>query len=172
MAIEGLIIIGESINDSVPSTHELYVNQDIDGLKALAVRQAEKGAAYIDIPQFFIFFGAAFVIWFFGAQELGSYQEMLARAMANRDADFWQIFPPSSGGNTYVDPWTFVALIVIGLFLAGSPSAGEGWTAQRCLAAKNERHAVGGQMFNCVLSLVIRMVPLLPLGVLAIALLP
>jgi len=49
MAIEGLIIIGESINDSVPSTHELYVNQDIDGLKALAVRQAEKGAAYIDI---------------------------------------------------------------------------------------------------------------------------
>jgi Na+/proline symporter len=130
------------------------------------------GAAYIDIPQFFIFFGAAFVIWFFGVQEFGSYQEMLSRAMAHRDADFWQIFPPSSGTNTYVDPWTFVALIVIGLFLAGSPSAGEGWTAQRCLAAKNERHAVGGQMFNCVLSLVIRMVPLLPLGVLAIALYP
>ncbi|NLW08962.1 MAG: dihydropteroate synthase [Firmicutes bacterium] len=49
MAIEGLTIIGESINDSVPSTHELFVNQDIEGIKALAVRQAEKGAAYIDV---------------------------------------------------------------------------------------------------------------------------
>ena len=36
-------------NDSVPSTHELFVNQDIEGIKALAVRQAEKGAAYIDV---------------------------------------------------------------------------------------------------------------------------
>lgn len=130
------------------------------------------GAAYIDVPQFFIFFLAAFAIWFFGMQEFGGYQEMLDRAMANRDADFWQVFPPSFGSNRFVDPRTFVALIVIGLFLAGSPSAGEGWTAQRCLAAKNERHAVLGQMFNCVLSLVIRMVPLLPLGVLAIALFP
>ena len=49
MAIEGLTIIGESINDSVPSTHELFANKDIEGIKALAVRQAEKGAAYIDI---------------------------------------------------------------------------------------------------------------------------
>jgi Na+/proline symporter len=130
------------------------------------------GAAYIDVPQFLIFFLAAFAIWYFGAAEFGSYREMLDRAMANRDADFWQIFPPSSGTNTFVDPWTFVALIVIGLFLAGSPSAGEGWTAQRCLAAKDERHAVLGQIFNCVLSLVVRMVPLLPLGVLAIALYP
>jgi Na+/proline symporter len=130
------------------------------------------GAAYIDVPQFFIFFLAAFVIWYFGAEEFGGYEQMLSRAMANRDADFWQIIPPSSGTNRFVDPRTFVALIIIGLFLAGSPSAGEGWTAQRCLAAKDERHAVLGQMFNCVLSLVIRMLPLLPLGVLAIALYP
>lgn len=130
------------------------------------------GAAYVDIPQFFIFFLAAFVIWFFGVQEFGSYRSVLDHAIANRGADFWQIFPPSTGTNHFVDHWTLLALIVIGLFLAGSPSAGEGWTAQRCLAAKNERHAVGGQMLNCVLSLVIRMVPLLPLGVLAIALYP
>ena len=130
------------------------------------------GAAYVDVPQFAIFFSAAFLLWYFGIQEFGSYQEMLDRAIANRGPDFWQIFPPSTGDNRFVDPWTFLALIVIGLFLAGSPSAGEGWTAQRCLAAKDERHAVLGQMFNCVLSLVIRMVPLLPLGVLAIALFP
>src|SRR5687768_11327922 len=31
------------------------------------------GAAYIDVPQFFIFFVAAFVVWYFGVQEFGSY---------------------------------------------------------------------------------------------------
>ncbi len=92
--------------------------------------------------------------------------------MANRDADFWQIIPPSTGTNTYVNGMTLFALALIGLFLAGSPCAGEGWTAQRCLAAKDERHAVLGQMFNCVLALVVRMIPLLPLAILAIALYP
>jgi solute:Na+ symporter, SSS family len=130
------------------------------------------GAAYIDVPQFIIFFGAAIVIWFLGVQEYGSYSAMLERALANRDPSFWQVLPPSSGRNHYVDSTTLVALVLIGLSLAGSPCAGEGWTAQRCLAAKDERHAVLGQMFNCVLSLVIRMVPLLPLGVLAIAMFP
>lgn len=49
MAIEGLKIIGESINDSVPSTHKLFDADDIDGLLALAKLQDEKGAAYIDV---------------------------------------------------------------------------------------------------------------------------
>ena len=42
-------IIGESINDSVPSTHELYENENIDGIKELAKLQDEKGATYIDV---------------------------------------------------------------------------------------------------------------------------
>ena len=42
-------IIGESINDSVPSTHTLYESGDIDGIKELARFQDEKGAAYIDV---------------------------------------------------------------------------------------------------------------------------
>jgi 5-methyltetrahydrofolate--homocysteine methyltransferase len=49
MAIEGLTIIGESINDSVPSTKELFEENNIEGLKALARRQDEKGSAYIDV---------------------------------------------------------------------------------------------------------------------------
>ncbi|MCC6492534.1 MAG: sodium:solute symporter [Pirellulales bacterium] len=130
------------------------------------------GAAYIDVPQFFIFFLAACAVWYFGVADFGSYREVLDRAMANRPADFWQIVPPSTGGNQYVQPLTLVALSLIGLFLAGSPCAGEGWTAQRCLAAKDERHAVLGQIFNCLLTLVVRMVPLLPLAMLAIALYP
>jgi len=49
MSISGLTIIGESINDSVPSTHTLFEENNIDGIVALAKSQAEKGAAYIDV---------------------------------------------------------------------------------------------------------------------------
>jgi len=49
MAIEGLKIIGESINDSVPSTQKLFDANDIEGLKALAKMQDEGGAAWIDV---------------------------------------------------------------------------------------------------------------------------
>jgi cobalamin-dependent methionine synthase I len=49
MSIPGLTIIGESINDSVPSTHALFEENNIDGIVELARFQAEKGAAYIDV---------------------------------------------------------------------------------------------------------------------------
>lgn len=49
MAIAGLAIIGESINDSVPSTKKLFDANDIEGLKNLAKSQDEGGAAYIDV---------------------------------------------------------------------------------------------------------------------------
>jgi cobalamin-dependent methionine synthase I len=49
MGITGLTIIGESINDSVPSTKKLFDAGDIDGLVGLARAQDEKGAAYIDV---------------------------------------------------------------------------------------------------------------------------
>jgi cobalamin-dependent methionine synthase I len=58
MAIEGLTIIGETINDSVPSTKKLFDAEDIDGLLELARFQDQQGAAYIDVnvgprsPQF------------------------------------------------------------------------------------------------------------------------
>jgi cobalamin-dependent methionine synthase I len=49
MSISGLTVIGESINDSVPSTHILFEEKNIDGIIELAKLQAEKGAAYIDV---------------------------------------------------------------------------------------------------------------------------
>ena len=49
MAIKNLIIIGESINDSVKSTHQLYETQNIEEIKSLAKFQDEKGATYIDV---------------------------------------------------------------------------------------------------------------------------
>lgn len=49
MPIPGLTIIGESINDSVPSTHKLFEANDIEGLKALAIAQDEGGSGYVDV---------------------------------------------------------------------------------------------------------------------------
>lgn len=49
MGIQGLAIIGESINDSVPSTQKLFEANDVEGLKALARSQDQGGAAYIDV---------------------------------------------------------------------------------------------------------------------------
>jgi cobalamin-dependent methionine synthase I len=49
MSLPGLTIIGESINDSVPSTHTLFEENNIDGIVDLAKFQADKGAAYIDV---------------------------------------------------------------------------------------------------------------------------
>jgi cobalamin-dependent methionine synthase I len=49
MSISGLTVIGESINDSVPSTHVLFEKNDIGGIVELAKSQAESGAAYIDV---------------------------------------------------------------------------------------------------------------------------
>ncbi|NQT24641.1 dihydropteroate synthase [candidate division KSB1 bacterium] len=49
MPIDGLKIIGESINDSVPSTHQLYNENKMYDIVALAKFQDERGAAYIDV---------------------------------------------------------------------------------------------------------------------------
>lgn len=49
MPIPTLAIIGESINDSVPSTKKLFDADDIDGILNLARTQDEKGAGYIDV---------------------------------------------------------------------------------------------------------------------------
>ncbi|MDR1477527.1 MAG: dihydropteroate synthase [Planctomycetaceae bacterium] len=49
MTISNLNIIGESINDSVPSTREIFEAGDINGIKALARSQDEGGASYVDV---------------------------------------------------------------------------------------------------------------------------
>ena len=49
MPIPNLTIIGESINDSVPSTNKLFESNDLAGLKELAKSQDLGGAGYIDV---------------------------------------------------------------------------------------------------------------------------
>jgi len=47
--MEGLTIIGESINDSVPSTRDLFEAGDVDKILDLARLQDQRGAGYIDV---------------------------------------------------------------------------------------------------------------------------
>jgi cobalamin-dependent methionine synthase I len=49
MPLDGLTIIAEKINDSVPSTHTLFEEGKIDEIIQLAKDQAEQGGDYIDI---------------------------------------------------------------------------------------------------------------------------
>jgi len=49
MSLPGLTIIGETINDSVPSTKKLFDAGDIPGILEIAKMQDEKGAEYIDV---------------------------------------------------------------------------------------------------------------------------
>jgi 5-methyltetrahydrofolate--homocysteine methyltransferase len=45
----GLKIIGERINPGFKSTRALFDNEDLPGIQALAVRQAEAGASYLNV---------------------------------------------------------------------------------------------------------------------------
>jgi len=49
MAIPDLITIGDRINPGFKSTKRMIENEDIDALQALAVRQVDSGADYIDL---------------------------------------------------------------------------------------------------------------------------
>ena len=49
MAISGLTLIGEAINDSVPSTRKLFEAADYPAIQDLARTQDRSGAAYIDV---------------------------------------------------------------------------------------------------------------------------
>jgi len=49
MPIDGLTIIGETINDSVPSTNKLFEAGDIEQILEIAKFQDERGAGFIDV---------------------------------------------------------------------------------------------------------------------------
>ncbi len=49
MSIPGLTIIGERINPGFRSTQALFDNEDFAGIQALAVRQAQAGASYLNV---------------------------------------------------------------------------------------------------------------------------
>lgn len=92
----------------------------------------------------------------------GGWEAVLERVAAVRPDGLREMPPTASVGLL-----TMLILVAQGFFFAGSPTAGEGMTAQRFMAARNERHAVGGQIFNAFLALTLRTLPLIGLGVVA-----
>ena len=125
------------------------------------------GAAYSDVPQFFIFLigNIIFIPIVIGAA--GGFETIYENIYHLRGTegfnDFFKTIPPSRD----LTGLTVVAFTIQGLFFAASPAGGEGFTAQRFMAAKNEFHAQVGQLLNAFLTLVIRVLPFLFIGVAA-----
>src|SRR6266576_4830537 len=90
-----------------------------------------------------------------------------ARGTAGAES-FFRVIPPAPG----LGGLTIFAFILQGLFFAASPAGGEGFTAQKFMAARNEFHAQVGQLFNALLSLVVRVIPFFFLGLIAAAAFP
>ena len=125
------------------------------------------GAAYTDAFQFGIFLTGNIILVPIIVSRVGGLDHIHHLIALNRSStDFFRVIPPASG----LGPLTMIALAVQGLFFAASPTGGEGFTAQRFMAARNEFHAQVGQLANTVLTLIVRVVPFLFFGMIAAAL--
>ncbi len=125
------------------------------------------GAAYTDAFQFSIFLAGNIILVPIVLSRVGGLEHVHQLIALNRNStDFFRVIPPVPG----LGPLTMMALAVQGLFFAASPTGGEGFTAQRFMAARNEFHAQIGQLANTVLTLIVRVVPFLFMGMIAAAL--
>jgi len=124
--------------------------------------------AYNDVLQFALLMGGNLAFGVILAKHAGGMHAVWAKVGALRGEQFLSAWPSSSS----LSAITILALCVQGLFFAGSPFAGEGWTAQRFMAARNERHAILGQISSGVLALVVRLIPFILIAMAAAALYP
>lgn len=127
------------------------------------------GVAYTDAYQFGIFLVGNIILVPIVLAATGGMDQVYHTIETLRGGEtesFFRVIPPAQG----LDGLTIFAFIVQGLFFAASPTGGEGFTAQRFMAARNEFHAQVGQLFNTILTLIVRVVPFLFLGLIAAAL--
>jgi solute:Na+ symporter, SSS family len=124
--------------------------------------------AYNDVLQFVILMAGNLALGRLLASKAGGIHQVWSKVTVLRGGSFLHAFP--AGGSLTL--MSVLALCVQGLFFAGSPFAGEGWTAQRFMAARSESHAVVGQIANGVLALTIRLVPFILIALAASALYP
>jgi len=122
------------------------------------------GVVYADVTQFAIMIAGCSAFFVLAISRHGGWHEILGRVHEVRPLGLAQTPPTPDIG------WlTLLVLFLQGWFFAGSPTAGEGMTAQRFMAARSELHAVGGQLFNAFLALSFRTLPLIGLGVIAMS---
>lgn len=135
---------------------------------AYTVASGLSGVAYTDAYQFGIFLIGNIIlvpIVLAGVGGMDHVYQMIETTRGAGTTAFFNVIPPAPG----LDSLTIFAFVVQGLFFAASPTGGEGFTAQRFMAARNEFHAQVGQLFNTLLTLIVRVVPFLFLGLIAAA---
>jgi len=126
------------------------------------------GVVYNDVVQFMVFLIGNLIFIPIVIKACGGWEHIVTQATQLRGAEFFKPLPPG-GDLTRI---TIFALVLQGLFFAQSPSGGEGHMAQRFLSAKSEVHAVVGQLLNGFLSLALRALPFIVLGIVAASLFP
>ncbi len=123
------------------------------------------GVVVTEILHFIILMVGCTTFMFIAVAQHGGWAHVLARVAATRAEALAQTPPVLSVAPENSIAWfTIVILALQGVFFAGSPTAGEGSTAQRFMAARNERHAMAGQLFNCFMALCLRILPLIGIG--------
>ncbi len=120
---------------------------------------------FVDVMQFGIMWIGTLIFMFFALDQSGGLVHVIEKVSEIRPEGLVP-FPPTESMPLLL----FGAIVLQGFFFAGSPTAGEGMTAQRFMAAKNERHAIGGQLFNAFLALSFRILPFIGLGIVAMSL--
>ena len=128
------------------------------------------GVVVTEVLHFVILLAGCTSLMFIAVAQHGGWSRILARIAATRPEALTQVPPVHSPAPTNsIALLTILVLALQGVFFAGSPTAGEGSTAQRFMAARNERHAMGGQLFNCFLALCLRILPLIGIGLVALS---
>jgi Na+/proline symporter len=128
------------------------------------------GVVVTEVLHFVILMIGSSIFMFIAVAQHGGWQHVLQRIAATRPEALRPVPPviAASGANS-IELTTIILLILQGFFFAGSPTAGEGSTAQRFMAARNEAHAMAGQLFNCFLALTVRILPLVGIGLVALS---
>ncbi|HRI51745.1 MAG TPA: hypothetical protein PLW65_16310 [Pseudomonadota bacterium] len=130
---------------------------------------------YMDLLQFALVMTARLVLAALLISATGGLDAVLLQAASARGSAFltWlPLSPPAEAarfGAFALDPWSLGALALVGLWGAANHQSP---VVQKSLAARDERHAAFGQLLNAVLSLCVRTLPLLLIGLCAVALLP
>jgi solute:Na+ symporter, SSS family len=128
------------------------------------------GVVVTEVIHFVVLMFGSTAFMFLAVAQHGGWNAV-AQRIAETRPEALNTLPPvhAASPENSIELLTIFVLVLQGFFFAGSPTAGEGSTAQRFMAARTEAHAMAGQLFNCVLALSLRILPLIGLGLVALS---